>query len=190
MAGIRYPILVFVLSAGLLYFYSSSYKSMLLTGNLIISFLAALSIFITILFDHQALKSPLIITLVSAYAIFAFMMTLIREIIKDCEDVRGDQRVGASTLPLVTGLKPARYIAGVLTLVVFASILWIQIIQSQWEVLTPFLYVTIFIQLPLLIMAFRSFVASSTQNDHSNSMLSKFIMVTGIFSMFIFHISF
>jgi 4-hydroxybenzoate polyprenyltransferase len=190
MAGIRYPILVFLLSAGLLYFYSSSYKTMLITGNMVISLLAALSIFITILFDKTALQSQPVLTIVTAYTLFAFLMTLVREIIKDCEDSKGDSESGASTLPLTIGLKPARIIAGILTLVVFSAILRIQIIQSQWQDLVPFIYVTILIQLPLLVLAIRCFTGKSTEHDHINSMLSKVIMVTGIFSMLVFHISF
>ena len=190
MIGLRYPILVFALCAGLLYFYSSSYKTMLIIGNFIISLLAALSIFITILFDHNALKSPHVLTVITAYATFAFLMTFTREIIKDCEDAMGDRTYNATTLPLVIGVNPTRIIAGLLALTVFSLVLWIQIIQSQWETLLPFLYVTLFIQLPLLVLAFRCFTSNSKKADRRNSTISKSIMLTGILSMLVFHLLF
>jgi 4-hydroxybenzoate polyprenyltransferase len=188
--GVRYAVLIFFLCAGLLYFYSSSYKTMLLSGNMVISFLSGMSVMITIIFDHQAMRSEPILTLVLAYSVFAFLMTMIREIIKDCEDIDGDSRYGASTLPVVAGITIARRIAGSLSLLVFAAVITVQILQMQWESPIPFLYVTTAIQAPLIMLTWKCFKAKSKRDDRFNSGLSKVIMVTGILSMAVFYLSF
>jgi len=189
LAGIRYPLLGILICAGLLYFYASSYKKMFLIGNIIISLLTAVAVFISILFDKQAMLTTPIVILTAAYSIFAFLMTLAREIIKDCEDVEGDQVFGSFTLPVVWGLKTARFMAAFITLITFAGLLWVQVSQKQWENKVSFVYVSAFIQVPLLYLFYRILKSRSKQNDHFNSNLSKLIMVTGILSMIVFYFS-
>lgn len=190
LTGMRYAVFIFLLSTGLLYFYSTSYKKMFLVGNLTISFLAGLSIFLSILFDKHALASESVLTLVAAYAIFGFIVTMIREIIKDCEDAEGDYAFNSNTLPLAIGVNFARVISSLLTILTFGSILYIQIIQSQWESPLSFGYVLVFIQIPILILSIRCFLAKNSKQDHQNSTLAKIIMVTGILSMLVFYLSF
>lgn len=185
----RYVLLVFIFSAGLLYFYSSSYKKMFLVGNIIISFLAALTIALSILFDSQALLSEPVKLLVISYALFAFLMTLIREIIKDCEDMHGDEAFGSATLPVIAGIKNARIISSCLTAIVLSLIIYIQVIQLQWLNIVSFAYTIIFIEVPLLLLIVRSFTATKKSDDTWNSRLSKIIMVTGILSMLVFQLT-
>lgn len=189
ISGMRYAGIVFAFCAGFLYFYSSSYKKMFLVGNLIISLLTSITLMLSILFDKPALSVEPIITLISAYAIFAFVMTLIREIIKDCEDIEGDSVFGATTLPVLAGTKTARLITTLLCIGVFCSILYIQVLQSQWENTISFVYIIIFIQLPVLVLAYLSAKAKTKSQYHFNSNLSKIIMLTGVLSMLIFYLS-
>lgn len=190
LSGMRYAGLVFILCTGLLYFYSASYKKMFLVGNLIISFLTALTIGLSILFDKNSLNSKPIVTLILAYTAFAFMLTLIREIIKDCEDAQGDYVFSANTLPIVTGIKTAHWIVASLCLLSIMAITAIQIKQVQWEDKISFSYIIVFIQLPLLYLTFKNITAKNQKDDHFNSKISKIIMVTGLFSMLIFYLSF
>ena len=190
LSGMRYAGLVFILCTGLLYFYSASYKKMFLVGNLIISFLTALTIGLSVLFDKNSLNSKPIITLILAYAAFAFMLTLIREIIKDCEDAQGDDVFSANTLPIVTGIRTAHWIVASLCLLSIMAITAIQIIQVQWEDIISFGYIILFIQLPLLYLTVKNITAKNQKDDHFNSTISKLIMVTGLFSMMIFYLSF
>jgi len=189
LSGTRYAGIVFAFCAGFLYFYSSSYKKMFLVGNLIISFLTAITLLLSIIFDKPALSIQPIVTLISAYAIFAFVMTLIREIIKDCEDIEGDSVFGATTLPVLAGTKIAGVITTLLCTGVFCAILYIQILQSQWENTLSFVYILIFIQLPVLVLAFLSAKAKTKSQYHFNSNLSKVIMLTGVLSMLVFYLS-
>ncbi len=188
--GIRYAVLVVGMAAGLLYFYSSSYKKMLLAGNIIIALLAALNIFITILFDKTALLSMAVLSVVTAYTIFAFLLTLSREIIKDCEDAAGDRAFGANTLPVAAGMKTARIIAAIITSITAGVLGYIQIITEQWDDVISFSYVTLFLQLPLLSLSFLTATSNKEKSDHRNSTIAKWIMVAGLCSMIVFYLSF
>jgi 4-hydroxybenzoate polyprenyltransferase len=123
-------------------------------------------------------------------AIFAFMLTFIREIIKDCEDVAGDQAFGTHSLPVVLGLKAGRMVAFTLVIITFLTLCYIQYIQQQWNDTTAFIYVSLFIQLPLIFLGYKTATASSKKNDRFNSTLTKIIMITGIISMVVFYFSF
>ena len=85
-----------LLSSLMMIWYAYSLKRMLIVGNLTISFLTGLCfVFGGIVVDQ---------IMVSIYlGFFAFLMTMAREIVKDMEDVKGDQAEGASTLPIVYG---------------------------------------------------------------------------------------
>ena len=82
----------------LLWLYSNKLKRLPLIGNLTIAMLSALSIFQLTL--HYNSPSEKIITM----TIFAFFISVIREIIKDIEDMEGDIAHGCHTLPIAIGL--------------------------------------------------------------------------------------
>lgn len=187
--GTRYVLLIHLFSAGLLFFYSQSYKKMLLAGNMVIAFLSGLAIMMTVLCDRHAMMSDPVMTIVSAYAVFAFLMTLVREIIKDCEDLAGDMAFGASTLPAVLGIRAARFIAALLAILVAAAIAWIQVTQSQWENKTAFGYMVVLLQVPLLWLSYRCIRARTGSDDHRNAQTAKWIMVAGILSMPVLYLS-
>jgi geranylgeranylglycerol-phosphate geranylgeranyltransferase len=96
--------LIAFFSSLLMVWYARDLKSMNLVGNLTISFLTGLC------FVFGGIVASSILT--SVYlGFFAFLMTMAREIIKDMEDVEGDQSEGASTLPIVYGMKSSSKIA-------------------------------------------------------------------------------
>ena len=111
-----------VLLACLLYTYSSRYKKELVIGNLIVSISVAFAVFLPWIFQmlyiskHELLlitMRPLMqfsLQIVLIYTAFAFLMTLIREIVKDMQDVVGDDRSNCRTLPIVWGMNAAQII--------------------------------------------------------------------------------
>jgi len=83
----------------LLWQYSVTYKYLLLVGNLTIAALMAVSLVVTwIVFPDVFPKW------IAAYAGFAFVTGLIREIIKDVEDMKGDEAYECKTVPIVFGI--------------------------------------------------------------------------------------
>lgn len=92
------PGLIHILSVWLLWFYASGFKKKPLIGNFVVAFLTALVI------AEIALVYTPSNRLIYMYAVFAFFINFIREIIKDMEDMRGDELHGARTLPILFGI--------------------------------------------------------------------------------------
>ena len=119
-----------------LYSYSRTYKRKLIVGNLIVSLSVAFAVFIPWLFEmiyvsrHELLLitlKPLMkisLRIVLIYTAFAFLTTLIREIVKDMEDVDGDNRSNCRTIPIVWGMNTAQIIVIILSLIT-VGVIWV-----------------------------------------------------------------
>ena len=160
----------------LLWFYSTSFKRQVLIGNVVISLLTALSVVVVGFYERQiyesfeALMSPAgrkLIKIIGIYALFAFVLSMIREIVKDMEDMIGDSKDGCRTLPIVWGVKKAKNFT-MLLMVVLQLLL----------VLLPF---TLFVQKPFM-------KAYQSGHFHKISTWIKVVMLTGILSMIFFKI--
>ena len=101
---------VFILIAATLYIYATSLKQMAVIGNIIVALVLSMSVIIIGVFDiypatsieNQSGMANLFSVLVD-YSIFAFMINLLREMIKDLEDVKGDNQQGIRTLAVLIG---------------------------------------------------------------------------------------
>lgn len=181
---------LFLLVSGLLYFYSVSYKRQFLIGNIIIAFLTALVPFIVVVFDatsiyryyySSAVSFPgvsLIFFWVGGFALFAFLTTLIREIVKDIEDYEGDSTFGRNTLPVVAGIMSSKIVVEVLIAVtVFALYLvWFRYINDR----ITLGYISLFIVVPLIYAGIITLKSSSREGLNKASTLLKMIMLAGI----------
>lgn len=194
--------LTYLLTAALLYFYSASYKRLPLVGNFVVAFLTAVAVFLPAFADYELqyafrdIKLPvinnkmynlrLIIAITAAYAFFAFLISLVREIIKDMEDIEGDREFGCNTLPIVAGINNTKLIAIGLLLLIVGLILFIQIKQAWWESLPVFGYTILFVQVPLLILSVKLFLSAEKKHFKVASMIAKVVMVGGILSLPVF----
>ena len=102
---------IFILIAATLYFYATSLKQMMLIGNIIVALLLSFSVIIIGVFDlfpatnaENQHKWRVLFSILLDYALFAFMINFIREIVKDLEDVNGDYNQGMNTLPIALGI--------------------------------------------------------------------------------------
>jgi 4-hydroxybenzoate polyprenyltransferase len=160
-------------SGFLLWLYSNNLKRQPLIGNLVVAILTGLSLFLLSFLYEQYL--PLVMT----YSLFAFFMTLIREVVKDLEDMKGDTTFGCKTLPIVWGIRKTKYfLYGVIS---FFSIvvLWLdyQELKISWVYFIPLLFV------PMSVLVFRLVKADTKKEFYQISQLCKVIMLLGICSM-------
>ena len=119
------------------------------------------------------------------YAAFAFITTLIREIVKDLEDLEGDQQMGYNTYAIVSGKKKAKNIVQVLSLLTILGIAWI--LNSQFQAdLYSFLYVLFFVEVPFLYFVWKLKKAKNSSDFYSLSSWMKIIMLLGTISMLVF----
>jgi 4-hydroxybenzoate polyprenyltransferase len=180
----------FVLISGLLYFYSATYKRQFLIGNIIVALLVALVPMMVVIYDaapvyqeysQTTVNFPGVAILfywVGGFAIFAFLTTLIREIIKDMEDCKGDMETGRKTLPVVSGLKVSKVIVILLSMITLFLfyLIWYMYLHDT----ITLVYISLLLALPLVTVIYKVIRGNERQHFHSVSNLMKFIMLTGI----------
>ena len=193
--------LLFPFIAGLLWVYSAKYKRVLFWGNFIVALLSAFVTIVVWLFEFFwlgsqpeifATKIPqlgIVSRIILAYALFAFLVTLIREIVKDMEDYEGDKKYECKTIPVVRGIRFSRYLVLALTLLTMLLLAWGQVILYRLELLMAFWYFAAAVQIPAFYLLIRTFKAVEKQDFHDLSSLCKLLMVAGILSMQILFIS-
>jgi 4-hydroxybenzoate polyprenyltransferase len=162
-----------IISVFLLWLYSNNLKRLPFIGNLTVAILTGLSIFVVEIFYNT--NNPLILI----YAFFAFFMTLVREIIKDMEDLKGDNSFGCKTLPIVWGIRKTKFLLYII-LVVFAGVV---VFLNQLYTALPFKYHLIFLFIPLLWLLFRLIRADMKKDFTRLSIYCKVILLFGILSM-------
>jgi 4-hydroxybenzoate polyprenyltransferase len=181
---------LFLLVSGLLYFYSASYKRQFLIGNMIVAVLTAMVPLLVIFYEWPALyrfyavnathlpSFTVLFYWVGGFALFAFLTTISREIIKDIEDFEGDMAYGRNTLPVVTGIPASKIIAVSLVILTIAMlfIVWYFYVHD-WITLS---YMSVAIVLPLLFVIYQLITGKNKKKIHSASNLMKLAMLTGI----------
>ncbi|MEQ8303973.1 MAG: geranylgeranylglycerol-phosphate geranylgeranyltransferase [Cyclobacteriaceae bacterium] len=165
--------LINFLSAFLLWIYSNHLKRQPFIGNFVVAILTAISILVVNV-HYQPINS-LIIT----YALFAFSMTLVREIIKDMEDWKGDNTFGSQTLPIIWGLRKTKVLLYVLLMLFVATVL----VVNNFYLGIPMHYLTILLFLPLGYLI-AVLIKADTIRDYARlSSYCKVILILGILSM-------
>jgi 4-hydroxybenzoate polyprenyltransferase len=193
-----YIILANILCVGLLWFYSTSFKRQLLIGNVVISLLTAWTILVFFFalsnpsdaFNTSNELSVKFFRLAFLYSGFAFIISLVREAIKDMEDMEGDARYGCKTLPIVTGIRTTKIYTGTWIAVLIATLTVLQAYVLQFGWWPSVLYTTLLVILPLLVLSRKLKQASSTKDFGRLSSMTKWIMLAGILSMIFFHFYF
>ncbi len=175
----------------LLFLYSVLLKKQVFIGNLCISLLVALPIYLLYKFDSNSktisniLQYFFLSTVVFYYMFFAFLTTMIREIIKDIEDINGDYTVKLKTLPILIGKTRARNISIFLSVVL---LLFLFLVSSNYFISKKYFLGTIMLMISIIVVhfIFKSWNASTKKQFHYLSNLMKLIMFTGILSMILF----
>ena len=179
----RVAALVFTCSL-LLWMYSQYFKKSYLLGNLLVALMTASTIFILIPFDEKTNISACI-----AYSLFAFFSNLIREIIKDTEDMRGDSKFNAKTLPIKLGTRKTKIILINLqvvfivscTLLIFLFPLFSFTNGSYFNMF--FAYMLILVIIPSFYSLYLIWNADTKKHFTDLSFISKLIMIFGVLSM-------
>ncbi len=173
----------------LLFAYSISLKKKLLIGNVLISLLTAWTVLVITWCETRNLLSPLGVSRIKItrytllYAGFAFIISLIREVIKDIEDMEGDRRYGCTTMPIVWGINASKIFIGVWLFVLLALLISLQFYVLQFRWWFSALYSIVFIIAPLINVFLQLFKAQTSADFHILSSRTKWIMLTGILSM-------
>ena len=190
-----YLVVANIFCVAVLWFYSTNFKKKLLIGNIAISLMTAWTILL-VFFSKLSVSDafapdfhgqPKFFRFAFLYAGFAFMITLIREAIKDIEDMPGDEKYGCRTMPIVWGVNATKVYIAVWMIILIAILMVIQVYVLQFQWWWAVVYCTLLIILPLLYIFSKLFKATSTRDYHKLSSWTKLAMLAGILSMIFFY---
>ena len=157
------------LVAFFLWLYSNQLKRQPFVGNFVVAALTGTTLFLV--GEYFGERKYLILS----YALFAGFITLIREIIKDMEDMKGDERFGCKTLPIIWGIAGTKkFIYGIIAL--FSITAWLMIGSVSTELLVGLI-------LTLILLIFGLVKADTVREYHRLSSFCKILMLLGVLSM-------
>ncbi len=180
---------IFIFTSALLYLYAKSLKSYLVLGNVLISFLVAMTILIVGLFDLFPAITPqnktsqqTIFSILIDYAVFAFLVNWIREMVKDQQDINGDHKAGIKTLPIAIGQDRTNKVIFFVSLLPLVAVLY-YLYQYLYHHTYSLMYALFLILAPLLYFMVKILSAKSTKDYKSLSLVLKLMMVFGLISI-------
>jgi 4-hydroxybenzoate polyprenyltransferase len=184
-----------LMCALLLFVYSTTFKKRMLSGNVIIALLTAWTIalpglasFYNLYYEGavtMALRAR-VLRFTLLYASFAFIISLIREAVKDMEDIKGDAQNGCKTLPIVAGITAAKTYVMVWLVVLIGALVLVQFYAAQLGWWLTVVYALLFIIIPLLYLIRVFFRAKAVKEYSRSSAVAKLVMLTGILSLLFF----
>ena len=189
--------IIVLIVPGLLWFYSSSYKRLFMIGNLTIALLAATTPLLVAFANAAQLQlmhgsDPAVMPFTPAhtlyawlggFALFAFLLTWIREIIKDMQDQMGDRELECHSMPVVWGDKWTKVFVTGLIVITIAIIghLWYHVLPfpAVWNNLST-RYIAFGVVTPLLCSIWLLWAAKIPSDYKTCQQLVKFTMLLGM----------
>jgi 4-hydroxybenzoate polyprenyltransferase len=185
-----------ILCVFLLWVYSTTFKKKVLWGNVIVAALTAWVIVVIYFFcgasievwqgQHMAFDAQRFFKFTLLYAGFAFIVSLIREVIKDLEDMEGDAQFHCRTMPIAWGVPASKVFTAVWLVVCIAALAIVQLYAWQlgWWFIS--VYTVLLIIAPLIFMLRKLYKAVTPADYHRLSNYAKLVMLAGILSMLFF----
>ncbi len=187
--------ILFVIIPGLLWFYSSSYKRLFMVGNLIIALLAGVAPMVVAMANVAILQLRYgtilayttlphdIYAWVGGFALFAFLLTWIREIIKDMQDQMGDRELECHSMPVVWGEKWTKvFVTGLIVLTIaLVGHLWYHVLPFPigWSSLST-RYIALGIVTPMICTLWLLWAAKIPSDYKTCQQVVKFTMLIGM----------
>jgi 4-hydroxybenzoate polyprenyltransferase len=180
----------------LLWFYSATFKKKILSGNVIVAALSAWVVVVVYFFcgasidmwqnQHISFDAKRFFKFTLLYAGFAFIVSLIREVIKDLEDMEGDAKFRCRTMPIAWGTPASKVFTAVWLVVCIGVLAIVQLYawQSGWWIIS--VYSSFLVIAPLIFILRKLYKATLPADYHQLSSMVKFVMLAGILSMLFF----
>ncbi|MCF7831975.1 MAG: geranylgeranylglycerol-phosphate geranylgeranyltransferase [Candidatus Marinimicrobia bacterium] len=160
----------------LLFWYAYRLRHVALVGNIVVAFLSAL----TFIFAAQAFGD---INLGYVPFVFTFILSVVREIVKDLEDLDGDEAHNSKTLPVMIGETPTRIIAGIITalFIPLIPIPYVAEMFGKWF----FFFGLVGVVFPMAVVMIQLFQIKRAINYHQIAIALKVIMFLGLAAVFV-----
>lgn len=179
----------FILGSAILYIYNSQLQQTILVGNIVVSIIVGLIPVGVGLYDLLPAITPqnqqtqsVIFSILIDYSIFAFFINLLREIVKDQEDIDGDYNAGYKTLPIVLGKKRTNKILFGLALIPLGFLIY-YIYQYLFENIPAVIYALFLLVAPLLFFLINIWTAEKKSEYTRLSLVLKLVLFFGLISI-------
>lgn len=191
--------LLILLIMGMLFLYAKIYQCRPLVGNLVVALFSGLSFglvwvgeVLSIVYHsgHALIHSAgfnLVFRINLIYVGFALLVSLLREIVKDAEDVEGDKKVGCRTFAVVYGNTKARNLALNIAVIGWLGSFFIQWVFYRESLMILFFYFFL-VDLLFSLIIFKLVQATEKAHFSSLSLWIKILMLTGVLSMALFYL--
>ena len=182
---------IFIIVAATLYLYASTFKQMLVVGNLIVALLLALSVLIVPVFDLYPITNEsnqkgmaTLFSVIFDYAVFAFLINFIREIVKDLEDINGDYNQGMNTLPIALGKsRTTKLVFGLSIIPIVLLLVYTNKYFFTNNLLIAVIYTLALVISPLIYFSVKMLSAKTTKDFHHLSKVLKLVILSGVLSI-------
>lgn len=192
-------VFIFFMGGGLLWFYSTSYKYYFLLGSFLMALVVAAVPFLVVIYEIPPLNKTYVEILilsktsfnyllywVGAFSFFSFIGVLITQFIRDLLSIKGDREIHRQSLPIVIGIKWAKFV--IILLILFLSVsvfgVWYQFLNAPMDKITPW-YFGVLIILPLSLLAYRVYKFLEGDKFKTGTFLIRFAFLTGISYAFV-----
>lgn len=180
---------VFIAISAILYMYASYLKRTIVVGNVVISLLVGFVILVVVIFDvmpaitaENMSEQTRAFSISLDYALFAFTINLIREMVKDQQDVKGDYNAGIKTLPIILGKERTNKVIFIVSIGAVVGLVY-YIYNVLFQHTIAILYALVLILGPLLYVTIRLWNANNYKDYKQISLILKIIMLTGLISL-------
>ncbi len=186
------PVIIMVI----LNFYAHTFKKQLIVGNFMIALCTAFTILLIALFEtgenrpdlnsnESYVRSGIAIAAI-VYSLFAFLTTFLREVIKDAEDMEGDEQYACRTIPIVFGQKGTKTAGMMISFFLLIMLISFVCFFPNIHLKNVSFFISIGLILPLLLIILLIIKAKTQSNYYLISNLVKVFMCLGIASMLYF----
>ncbi|MFZ1281633.1 MAG: geranylgeranylglycerol-phosphate geranylgeranyltransferase [Ignavibacteriaceae bacterium] len=168
-------LLIVFISIIILYIYSYYLKKVPLLGNVIVASLTGL----TFIYGGFVTDNPVAAIIPS---VFAFLINLIREIVKDIQDIEGDSKISYKTFPIKYGVQKSK----ILILFIVASLIFCTLYPfiTKLYKIEYFLVVMIFVN-PILLLSVKLLYDKTKNQTKIISNLLKLDMIFGLLAIYL-----
>jgi 4-hydroxybenzoate polyprenyltransferase len=164
-------VLFFSVYIFLIWFYSHKLKKIVVIGNLTAAFLAVLPFFAILLYYKNLYPQ------IFAHATFLYLLILIREMIKDLENIKGDIANDYQTIPVLFG---EMFSKKIITLLTISTVIPIYFLIEIFEV--GYMDIYFYLSMIILIFFLQKLWKSNTKPDYLKlHNILKFLVVSGVF---------
>jgi len=166
--------IIVVFSILLLYLYSAYLKKIPLIGNITVALLTGLAF----IYGGFAVANP---AAAIVPAVFAFFINLIREIVKDIQDIEGDKKQKIITYPIKFGIEPAKKITVILIIILTAFTLY-PFITEIYKI--EYFIIVMALVNPVFIICLKNLLNKKETNVALTSNLLKLNMILGLIAIY------